>query len=155
LSAEDQTESPRSRPDYKGKLTPAIEEMAVKGMTVTGAEYYTALEAIKMLRADLSLFFDRYDLIMTPSAAALPWPAEAAYPRIIADQEVSPTGHAIFTGFANMAGCPGISIPATPSAEGLPIGFQLVSAPGRDGLLCAIARQFELARPWGDRRPPL
>jgi aspartyl-tRNA(Asn)/glutamyl-tRNA(Gln) amidotransferase subunit A len=145
----------RSHADYKAKLTPAIEEMAVKGSTVTATAYYAALEAIKVLQANLSLFFDQYELIMTPSAAALPWPAEMAYPQIIAGQEVGPRGHAIFTAFANMAGCPGINIPATPSIAGLPIGFQLVSAPGRDGLLCAIAAQFEAARPWADRRPPL
>jgi aspartyl-tRNA(Asn)/glutamyl-tRNA(Gln) amidotransferase subunit A len=145
----------RSHANYKGKLTPAIEEMAVKGSTVTGADYYAALDAVKALQANLSLFFNRYDLIMTPSAAALPWPAETAYPRIIAGQEVGPRGHAIFTAFANMAGCPGISIPATPSTDGLPIGFQLVSAPGGDGLLCAVAAQFEIARPWADRHPPL
>jgi aspartyl-tRNA(Asn)/glutamyl-tRNA(Gln) amidotransferase subunit A len=143
----------RSHPDQQGKLTPAIEEMAVKGSALTATEYYAALEAIKALQANLSTFFERYDLIMTPSAAALPWPAENAFPQIIGGQAVGPRGHAIFTAFANMTGCPGISIPATPSAAGLPIGFQLVSALGRDGLLCTVAAQFEAARPWADRRP--
>jgi aspartyl-tRNA(Asn)/glutamyl-tRNA(Gln) amidotransferase subunit A len=145
----------RSHPDQQGKLTPAIEEMAAKGSVLTATEYYAALEAIKALQANLSLFFERYDLIMTPSAAALPWPAENAFPQIIGGQAVGPRGHAIFTAFANMTGCPGISIPATPSAAGLPIGFQLVSALGRDGLLCAVAAQFEAVRPWVDRRPAL
>jgi aspartyl-tRNA(Asn)/glutamyl-tRNA(Gln) amidotransferase subunit A len=145
----------RSHPEKKGKLTPAIEEMATKGAAVTAADYYAALEVIKELRTELSLFFDRYDLIMTPSAAALPWPAEEAYPPIIAGQEVGPRGHAVFTAFANMAGSPAISIPAVPSAGGLPIGFQLVSALGRDDLLCVVAAQFEQVYPWVDRRPIL
>jgi aspartyl-tRNA(Asn)/glutamyl-tRNA(Gln) amidotransferase subunit A len=74
---------------------------------------------------------------------------------MIANEEVGPRGHAIFTGFVNMPGCPGINIPATPSAAGLPIGFQLVAAPGRDDLLCAMAAQFEAAHPRADRRPAL
>jgi aspartyl-tRNA(Asn)/glutamyl-tRNA(Gln) amidotransferase subunit A len=145
----------RSHADHQGKLTPAIEEMAVKGSALTATEYYAALEAIKALQANLSPFFERYDLIMTPSAAALPWPAEKAFPQIIGGHEVGPRGHAIFTAFANMTGGPGINLPATPSTAGLPIGFQLVAAQGRDGLLCAVAAQFEKARPWVDRRPAL
>lgn len=136
-------------------LTSAMAESAAKGAAATAADYYSALEAVRVLKTNLFLFFDRYDLIMTPSAAALPWPAEEAYPRTIANEEVGPRGHAIFTGFVNMAGCPGISIPAAPSAGGLPIGFQLVAAPGRDDLLCAIAAQFESAHPWADRWPML
>jgi aspartyl-tRNA(Asn)/glutamyl-tRNA(Gln) amidotransferase subunit A len=145
----------RSHPEQKGKLTPAIEEMATKGAALTAADYYAALQVIKGLRTKLSLFFDRYDLIMTPSAAALPWPAEEPYPPFIAGQEAGPRGHAVFTAFANMAGSPGISIPSLPSAGRLPIGFQLVSAPGRDDLVCAVAAQFEHVCPWVDRRPIL
>jgi aspartyl-tRNA(Asn)/glutamyl-tRNA(Gln) amidotransferase subunit A len=66
---------------------------------------------------------------------------------MIANEEVGLRGHAIFTGFVNMAGCPGNNIPAAPSGSGLPIGFQLVAPPGRDDLLCALAAQFEVAYP--------
>lgn len=145
----------RSHSYHSKILTFAMAESAAKGAAITAADYYSALEAVRVLKTNLSLFFDRYDLIMTPSAAALPWTAEEPYPHRIANEEVGPRGHAIFTGFANMAGCPGINIPAAPSAGGLPIGFQLVAAPGRDDLLCAIAAQFEAAHPWADRWPEL
>jgi aspartyl-tRNA(Asn)/glutamyl-tRNA(Gln) amidotransferase subunit A len=141
--------------DWRGKVTPAIEEMAVMGQARQGTEYFDALNAVKELQRSLSIFFDRYDLIMTPTAAALPWPAAEPFPPMIAGEKVGPRGHAVFTAFANMAGCPGISIPGAPSANGLPIGFQLVAAPGRDGLLCALAAQYESANPWADRFPPL
>jgi aspartyl-tRNA(Asn)/glutamyl-tRNA(Gln) amidotransferase subunit A len=139
--------------DWHGKLTSAIEEMAINGMARLGAEYFSALEAVKELQRSLAAFFRRYDLIMTPTAAALPWPAAEPFPTMIAGEKVGPRGHAVFTGFANMAGCPGISIPGGPSAAGLPIGFQLVAAPGRDGLLCALAAQYESVCPWAERFP--
>jgi aspartyl-tRNA(Asn)/glutamyl-tRNA(Gln) amidotransferase subunit A len=145
----------QSHDDWRGKLTNAIEEMAVNGMARKGTEYFNALDAVKELQRSLSVFFSRYDLIMTPTAAALPWPAAEPFPKMIAGEKVGPRGHAVFTAFANMAGCPGISIPAVPSAGGLPIGFQLVAAPGRDGLLCALAAQYESVCPWADRLPPL
>jgi aspartyl-tRNA(Asn)/glutamyl-tRNA(Gln) amidotransferase subunit A len=145
----------RSRADWRSKVTAAIEQMATSGLAISAADYYAAMETVKGLQSALSVFFERYDMIMTPAAAALPWPAAEAFPPTIAGQKVGPRGHAIFTAFANMAGCPGISIPADHSSSGLPIGFQLVAPQGKDGLLCAIAAQYESARPWMDRRPPL
>jgi aspartyl-tRNA(Asn)/glutamyl-tRNA(Gln) amidotransferase subunit A len=145
----------QSHDAWRGKLTAAIEEMAANGMARKATEYFNALDAVKELQRSLSVFFSRYDLIMTPTAAALPWPAAEPFPAMIAGEKVGPRGHAVFTAFANMAGCPGISIPAAPSAGGLPIGFQLVAAPGQDGLLCALAAQYESVCPWAARLPPL
>jgi aspartyl-tRNA(Asn)/glutamyl-tRNA(Gln) amidotransferase subunit A len=132
-----------------------MQESAAKGAGVSATDYYSALGAVRVLKTNLALFFDRYDLIMTPSAAALPWPAEEPYPRTIANEEVGPRGHAIFTGFVNIGWLSRYQYPSAPSATGLPIGFQLVAAPGRDDLLCAIAAQFEAAHPRADRRPAL
>jgi aspartyl-tRNA(Asn)/glutamyl-tRNA(Gln) amidotransferase subunit A len=142
-----------SFPEWEGKITPAMEEMARNGQKRTGAEYVEALDVVKDLRSTLALFFQDYDVILTPSAAALPWPATDAFPAEIAGQKVGPRGHAVFTGFANMAGCPGINLPADPSGSGLPIGFQMVAAPGNDGLLCSLALQYETWRPWTGRFP--
>jgi aspartyl-tRNA(Asn)/glutamyl-tRNA(Gln) amidotransferase subunit A len=145
----------QSHGDWRGKLTTAIEEMGINGMARKATEYFNALDAVKELQRTLALFFSRYDLVMTPTAAALPWPATEPFPAMIAGERVGPRGHAVFTAFANMAGCPGISIPGGPSADGLPIGFQLVAAPGRDGLLCTLAAQYESVCPWAGRLPPL
>jgi aspartyl-tRNA(Asn)/glutamyl-tRNA(Gln) amidotransferase subunit A len=140
-----------SFPGWQSAVTPAMEEMAKNGQKRTGSEYAGALDAVRNLRTALTLFFRDYDAILTPSAAALPWLATDPFPTEISGEKVGPRGHAVFTGFANMAGCPGINVPASPSNRGLPIGFQLVAAPGQDGLLCALARQYEAWQPWADR----
>jgi aspartyl-tRNA(Asn)/glutamyl-tRNA(Gln) amidotransferase subunit A len=145
----------RSHTEWRGKVTSAIEQMATSGLAISAADYYAAVDKVKTLQSELSVFFERYDVIMTPAAAALPWPAAEAFPAIIDGQKVGPRDHAIFTAFANMAGCPGINVPADHSSSGLPIGFQLVASPGKDGLLCALAAQYESVRPWAERRPPL
>jgi amidase len=54
----------------------------------------------------------------------------------------------------NLAGLPGLTIPITTSADGLPIGVQLIGRPFSEELLLAVAESLELARgPW--QPPPL
>ncbi|MBV9491151.1 MAG: amidase [Verrucomicrobia bacterium] len=135
-------------PAWREEVTPAIAQMAGSGALVTGCDYYEGLSSVRRLQEALSLFFENHDAILTPAAAALPWPAHEAFPPRIAGRSVGPRGHAVFTGFANMAGCAGISVPAAPSSTGLPLGFQMVAAVGGDGLLCALAAQYEAHHPW-------
>jgi aspartyl-tRNA(Asn)/glutamyl-tRNA(Gln) amidotransferase subunit A len=137
-----------SKPGGQGKITPALEEMAANGKARTGREYFAALNTFQELERSLSIFFTEYDVILTPTAAALPWPVTDPYPKQIDGQEAGPRTHAAFTGFVNISGCPGISVPCHPAANGLPIGVQLVAAQGRDPLLCGLAAQFESAHPW-------
>lgn len=134
---------------------PMLREMAAAGRALTPQAVFGAVDGIAAFRRRMAAFFGAWDLILTPAAAALPWPAGQVSPPRIDGQPVGPRGHAIFTNFANLAGLPGIALPCQPAAAGLPIGFQLVGASGADGLLCALAAEWEAARPWADRWPAL
>jgi aspartyl-tRNA(Asn)/glutamyl-tRNA(Gln) amidotransferase subunit A len=136
--------------EWQGRVTDAVAAMEAAGAAFPATAYFGALQAVSALRGELAAFFRDYDLILTPSAAALPWPATQSHPAVIDGQAVGPRGHAVFTAFANMAGCPGINLPCAPSAAGLPIGFQLVGARGADATVLAVAEQYETAYPWKD-----
>lgn len=127
---------------------PMLREMAEAGRALPATALFAALDGIAGFRRRMAGFFTTTDLILTPAAAALPWPAEEVAPPVIDGHAVGPRGHAVFTNFANLAGLPGLALPGRPSAAGLPIGFQLVGPAGSDGLLCALAREWEAAEPW-------
>ena len=60
-----------------------------------------------------------------------------------------------FTETFNASGQPVISLPVQATAEGLPIGVQLVAAEGRKDLLLQVSRQLEDAIDWARRWPPV
>jgi aspartyl-tRNA(Asn)/glutamyl-tRNA(Gln) amidotransferase subunit A len=141
--------------DLQSNIGPAIAEMVTAGGALSAMDYYQAHALFAKMRRDLALLFARYDLILTPSAAAMPWPATAVFPPVIDGQAVGGRGHAVFTAFVNVSGCPAINLPAKPSADGMPIGFQLVGPIGSDGLLCNVGAQYELEHSRSLAWPPL
>ena len=140
---------------WTGGISSGMQAMADAGAKFTAADYVEALAIALRAKRLLAGLFDRFDMLLTPAAAALPWPAEQSHPPTIAGHPVGPRGHAVFTGFANVSGCPGIALPCSPSHAGLPIGLQLVACPGADEMLIAFAKTYEAARPWRGRRPLL
>lgn len=145
----------REQRDRRSLVGEAMQRMAELGNGLSAADYIDALAATNRLKRRLAAFFDDFDVLLTPATAALPWPASQSHPELIDGKPVGPRGHAVFTGFANIAGCPGLALPCTPGASGLPIGFQLVAEPGGDEALLALARRYEAAHPWRERQPVL
>jgi amidase len=55
----------------------------------------------------------------------------------------------------NVLGWPGINIPAGLTAEGLPLGAQLLGPANSESRLISLAAQLERVEHWQERRPPL
>jgi len=125
----------------------AARAMAADGAKLTGADYIDALEQVAALRKRVAQLFEEIDVVLTPTAAALPWPAEEPYPREIAGQPAGPRDHAIFTGWANIAGVPAINLPVALSRSGLPIGVQIAAGFGVDAALLDFANQLQAHHP--------
>src|SRR5262249_47653226 len=116
---------------------------------------FAAFDAVAAFRRAMAAVFERWDAILTPAAAALPWPATETHPPTIAGEAVGPRGHAVFTAFANVAGLPGIALPPAPAANGLRIGLQLVGRATGDAALLALGAAYEAAHPWAERWPAM
>ncbi|HTN57163.1 MAG TPA: amidase [Protaetiibacter sp.] len=95
-----------------------------------------------------------YDAALTPVTSDPPMPIGhflAAGVDQVLTRMLDWSGH---TPWVNLTGQPAVSLPASLTADGLPIGVQLVGQRGRDGLLLALSEQLEVARGWSDIHPP-
>jgi aspartyl-tRNA(Asn)/glutamyl-tRNA(Gln) amidotransferase subunit A len=85
------------------------------------AYYVRALKVRRRIAEDFDKVWGQVDAILTPSTPS------AAF--AIGDKEVDPVTmylNDIFTVTANLAGLPGISVPAGVDANGLPLGLQVI-----------------------------
>jgi len=122
------------------------------GRDAGAAALFDVLAAVHALQQQLDAVFAAHDFILTPAAAALPWPADQTHPAQIDGVEAGPRGHAVFTAFANAAGLPAIALPCG-MVDGLPVGLQLVGRPGADAALLAVALRYEAQHPWAGAWP--
>jgi aspartyl-tRNA(Asn)/glutamyl-tRNA(Gln) amidotransferase subunit A len=143
----------RSHPNWREHLGDALKPMAETGERLSAADLAQAFDRLRECREQLHDLQREWDLILTPTSAAMPWAADKSHPETIAGQPVGPRGHAVFTAWVNGTGMPAIALPAPRSPEGMPIGFQLVGRHGADEVLCAIGAEYEAAHPWAQDWP--
>ena len=99
-------------------------------------------------------FFQRYDLLLTPTLSVPAFPI-GQEPQVIDGRPVLPFGWSPFTPPFNLCGQPAASVPCGWSADGLPVGLQIVGRPFEEATILRAAAAFEAAQPWQQRRPPL
>jgi amidase len=101
-------------------------------------------------------FFDNYDFLLCPAAQVPPFSLDQEWVTSINGIEL-PT-YLDWMGVCwaiTVTGCPAISVPAGFTADGLPVGIQIVGPRGRDLEVLRIARAFEQATGFAARRPLL
>lgn len=100
-------------------------------------------------------FFERYDLLLTPTIAVPPFEVGINAPREIAGRPADGLSWSPFTLPFNLTGQPAATVPGGWTAAGLPIGLQIVGRRHEDALVLRAAAAFEEVAPWADRRPPM
>lgn len=135
-------------PDWESRVTPSIAQQARAGLALSAPDYVSALDRLAHFRAGMLDSMAAWDVILTPSSPALPWPRTSPYPTLIGGQVAQPRSAAIFSTAANLAGLPAIVVPAPVLPGALPAGLQMIGAPDTEGLLLELAEQFERASPW-------
>lgn len=132
---------------------PDIGAQIERGLALRGADVANALLHREALYRSLADFFDRFDLLLTPTTPCVAWPLQDLGPRTIAGHAVSPRAHAAFTPIFNHVYAPACSVPIALDGQGLPIGAQLVAPRGRDPSVLRAAWHLQAAAPVRFRKP--
>ena len=120
------------------------------GIGITGHAYAEAYWQIMRIRDQVADFFDRYDLLITPTMAMKP--------QLITDIAAGNV-HPLYDGqsftfIANIYGGPAASVPCGFTPEGLPVGLQINGRFGDDATVWRASAAFEKAQPWIQHIPP-
>ncbi|MGN9780198.1 amidase [Nonomuraea sp. ZG12] len=127
-----------------------------RGRQVTGADLARAERARSGLYQRMAAFFDRYDVLIAPVSQVPPFPVEDPYVREINGVPLPDYLTWMRSAYwISVLHAPAASVPAGFTPSGLPVGVQIVGRPFADARVLRVARAFERATGFGERRPPL
>ncbi len=145
------------RPLTDDEFEPMNRAQANFAKLFTSIDYARAQGAVAQFRRAVQAWWTQgWDLLLTPTLGQVPLPLGSFANN--AAQPMAPLAAAgVFVPFTppwNTSGQPAISLPLHWTAEGLPVGVQLVAAYAREDVLIRVASQLEQAQPWAHRTPP-
>jgi aspartyl-tRNA(Asn)/glutamyl-tRNA(Gln) amidotransferase subunit A len=146
-------------PRWGNRLSPTLVRQMELGKDTTGAAVGQALLRRSALYRQVQGWFERFDVILTPTLTrtALPIEERLFKPIEIEGEPIDTVRRAWYpyTHPFNLTGHPAVSLPAGVHTDGLPVAIQLVGRRFEDWRLLRVAAHFEAASDWAARRPPL
>ena len=150
--------------------------LGLLGKALRADELSTALRFQGMVARKVGPFFERFDVLVTPTLAIPPFPIGSVQPKPgerrllevlgrfgggrmiraagVLDQLADQVFEAIpYTPLFNVTGQPAMNVPLYWNGDRLPIGVQFVGRFGDEATLFRLAGQLEQARPWFNRVP--
>jgi len=115
--------------DERNPVSPRLRRMLDFARGKSAVDYAAADRVLDEAIVNARRVFEDQDVLVLPTVA------HPAYPL----DEPERANDADLTSFANLAGCPAVSLPMGKTADGLPVGLQLVGRPGSDLRLLELA----------------
>ncbi|WP_434154928.1 Asp-tRNA(Asn)/Glu-tRNA(Gln) amidotransferase subunit GatA [Pseudomonas sp. JZ134] len=111
------------------------------------AYYLKAQRIRRLIKNDFMTAFNDVDVILGPTTPSVAWKLGEKNNDPVAEYLMD-----IYTITANLAGVPGLSMPAG-FVDGLPVGVQLLAPYFQEGRLLNIAHQYQKATDWHTKAP--
>ncbi|GMA33155.1 amidase [Litorihabitans aurantiacus] len=144
----------RSVRDHPELIGADVLAQLLAGAELGAVEYLQAQRFRTHLGAHLERLWSRVDVLVSPT---LPFTAPLVGERLVTINGVEVDNlraNMRFTSLPSLTGCPAVSLPAGFDEAGLPVGAQLVAAPGRDRDLLLLAARVQEVTDHHRRRPP-
>jgi amidase len=162
---------------FKG-FEPSTWVLGLLGKQCRAPEFSKTLNVAQLTARQIGEFFEKYDVLLTPTLAMPPVPTGELQPKglraaamkllgslnagglISTIGGIDALGEHVFgfmpyTPLFNVTGQPAMSVPLYWNDAGLPIGMQFVSRYGDEATLFRLASQLEKAKPWSELIPPI
>jgi amidase len=162
----------------RADFEPATWALMLLGRAMPASQFSQAIRLLQRTARQIAPFFERHDVLLTPTLAQPPVVTGALQPTrperallevmgtlragglLRAAGILERTADRVFefvpwTPVINATGQPAMSVPLCRNAAGLPIGMHFVGRFGDEATLYRLAAQLERARPWMDLLPPL
>jgi amidase len=142
-------------PDKRAKLKPEAVFEIEWGLTLSGPQVFAASQIRSDWYRHILALFERFDVLVLPSAQVFPFALKTHWPREIAGRTMD-TYHRWMEVVvpASLASVPAIGVPVGFADDGRPMGMQLIGRPAGDLELLRFAHAYDLATRWPTRRLP-
>jgi Asp-tRNA(Asn)/Glu-tRNA(Gln) amidotransferase A subunit family amidase len=142
-------------PEWRDRMDPGLVRIIEAGRGVTAFDVGRAQVARNELRQTANRFFERYDLLLTPTMTLPPFALGIDFPAAVGGRPTTGMQWTAFTFPFNLTGHPAASVPAGWTGDELPVGLQIVGRRWEDALVLRASAAFEAIQPWQVRRPPV
>ena len=136
---------------HRDIIDPVVAEVLERALDQTIDEYYERVFARYAFRETVRNFFERYDLLMTPTTPTPAFDLGRDLPIEFEGDNI--VGWVAYTYPVNLCGLPAASVPCGFTRAGLPVGLHIVSRALHETDILRAAAAFEEARPWADKKP--
>jgi amidase len=143
-------------PEHRAILQEGLVDNTEQGLALSSREVAQGEVLRTRLWERVRTFLETRDVLLMPTMATPAFPVDQPHVLMVNGQPLGKGMQRSFLTYAwSVLGLPAISIPCGFTADGLPVGLQIVGKRRAEAAVLRAAAAFEIAQPWADRRPDL